>query len=178
MNGRFEFSFGPQSIIMTANANDLTSEVCTDYMKKLKGVSKVDCLREQVNSTTATGTYLVTFQDFPLMPYENNLFTHDGNPPLTAFRCNSTLMDIEDSVNPYCEVEDIDPLTALPCNETLFMLSAFLDTIGCICLISLFFCVQYILSVQVMVFVINKLEYVIVSEGIREWHVMIIVTLM
>lgn len=30
----------------------------------------------------------ITLDEFPATPYENNIFTHNGNPPLSHFTCD------------------------------------------------------------------------------------------
>lgn len=78
--------------------------LCLEYFGKLKGVSSITCERTEYNSSTGTGSYVLTLNEYPLQPYENNLFRHDGNPFFHHFKCNGTLMDYEDSIDPYCEV--------------------------------------------------------------------------
>lgn len=30
----------------------------------------------------------ITLEEFPAVPYENNIFSHNGNPPLSHFSCD------------------------------------------------------------------------------------------
>jgi hypothetical protein len=76
-------------------------------LSKLKTVANIECQRESYNQSLGTGSYLLTFHSYPLQPYENNHFSHTGNFPLSAFKCNSSLLDGEDAVRPYCELEDV-----------------------------------------------------------------------
>lgn len=115
LNGRFEFSFGPSSSFLNANANELSSEECSQVLSKnLKGVTSVNCTREEFNPSRASGVYKVVLEAFPLDPHENNIFVHNGNPPIQSFRCNSTGMDVEDALNPYCEIEDTYTTEVIP----------------------------------------------------------------
>ena len=75
-----------------------------DHLSRLKGVSSVICQRISFNASSGTAVYVITFIEYPIKPYENNLFQHDGNPQISFFHCNSTRMDYEDAIEPYCEV--------------------------------------------------------------------------
>lgn len=70
-------------------------------------MADIECFQESYNQSLGTGSYLLTFHSFPIQPYENNHFTHNGNFPLQTFKCNGTLLDSEDAIRPYCEVEDV-----------------------------------------------------------------------
>lgn len=47
----------------------------------------------------------VTFQRFPLMPAENNIFHHTGNPDLSTFTCDVSALEPEGFVE--CNITDI-----------------------------------------------------------------------
>ena len=115
MEGSVEFVFGLSHVSLEANANQLTSEACTRSLSKLKGVAEAQCVRESFLAESGIGSYLLTFVSYPLSPFESNMFSHNGNPPFSSFYCNGTLLDREDSVNPYCELEDIP----VPSNASL-----------------------------------------------------------
>lgn len=108
LSGRFEFKFGLSSAFLNANANEVTSQTCTSALASLKGVAEVKCERETFDATSGSGSYLITLNKFPLVPFENNIFTHDGNPPLEAFFCNSSFIDKEDAASPSCHVLDAE----------------------------------------------------------------------
>ena len=142
-----------------ANANELTSEECTNSLRKLRGASKVSCERLEHNSTTATGEYLITFHKYPMTPYENNLFQHDGNPDISLFKCNSTELDVEDAVDPYCVVVDVDTIEEIP-GKISSKVSPFM------------------LSVPIMVHVIERMALVNVTKDLKGQHAMIFWILM
>ena len=51
--------------------------------------------------------YTVTFNQFPTIPHENNIFAHTGNPPLSAFQCDiSEVASLSSVTNPYCKIYD------------------------------------------------------------------------
>ena len=77
MYGSMGFSFGRSTVKLNPDANTFSSNECTSALKGLTSVSDVSCVRE---STTETGggSYLITLNNYPLYPAENNLFTHTG----------------------------------------------------------------------------------------------------
>ena len=64
-------------------------------------------MREYFDEDSGTGSFLITIEDYPVQPHENNLFRHDGNPPLSAFRCDMTeVMKGGLSIGAYCLISD------------------------------------------------------------------------
>lgn len=59
----------------------MTSTQCTTIISQMLTVEKVVCT---VEDAELTGSQIIDidFQEFPMVPYENNLYTHEGNPPL------------------------------------------------------------------------------------------------
>ncbi len=106
MNGRFSFSFSGSSISLDANANRLSSDVCTGQFTQLRSASDVNCEREEYDEATGTGEYLITINEYPIMPHENNVFFHSGNPPISAFKCNMTDAHGLGAVGPFCSITD------------------------------------------------------------------------
>ena len=49
----------------------------------------------------------ITLIAFPEIPYENNIYSHTGNPPLSYFKCDTQKLDRELSTDPYCDIEDV-----------------------------------------------------------------------
>lgn len=47
----------------------------------------------------------VSFVSFPLMPAENNMFHHSGNPDLSVFTCDVSAVESEGAVE--CNITDI-----------------------------------------------------------------------
>ena len=74
---------------------------------QLKSVASVRCQREAYQNATGTGSYLITLLSFPQQPYFNNLVAHQGNPPLSLFYCNTTMVDDEEAAAPRCFVDDM-----------------------------------------------------------------------
>jgi len=75
-------------------------------MKQLNNVKTVTCTQSSLDSTTKGCIYTIAFTDWGDDPMQNNLFTHDGDPPLAAFSCNSKLAT-SSSGTPSCVVADV-----------------------------------------------------------------------
>jgi hypothetical protein len=52
------------------------------------------------SDTASSSTHLlsITFMSWPTVPKENNLYDHSGNPPITDFTCDTSLLHSSDSV--------------------------------------------------------------------------------
>ncbi len=107
LNGRFGFSFSGSAIQFDANANRMTGEICTQTLKQMKSFGEATCERE-VAESDGSGSYVITIDSFPVLPHENNIFTHNGNPSISAFRCNMTDTFHLGAVNPYCSITDVE----------------------------------------------------------------------
>ena len=127
MAGRLEFTFAGSTVTMDANAGNVDSDGCTGVMAQLKSVASVRCQRESFQNATRTGSYLITLLTFPLQPYFNNLVSHQGNPPLSLFYCNTTMVDDEEATAPRCFVDDMLVPGDLP-QVPLFLLSLACET--------------------------------------------------
>ncbi len=114
MFGKIQFGFGGDIVSLNANANQVASEQCTGTLSALKSVAEVTCVRESVNEISGTGSYLISLRKFPQMPFMNNLIGHNGNPHKSLFSCNTSLVDEEEAVGPYCSFFDVEPSEGLP----------------------------------------------------------------
>ena len=106
LNGYLSFTFLGEDILLDANANSLTDEKCTRLFQSLPNVEQVVCARTSDVTEANGANYSVTFEKFPTFPYENNLYYHDGNPPLTAFNCDTSKVEGADGLLS-CYVEDM-----------------------------------------------------------------------
>jgi hypothetical protein len=69
-------------------------------------VTAVSCKRESIDDTNNGGTYIISLDNFPMIPKENNLFFHSGNPHSSAFKCNTSMIS-SDVRGPFCLIEDV-----------------------------------------------------------------------
>ena len=57
--------------------------------------------------------------EFSLLPYENNIYFHSGNPEITEFKCDVSNLLLQPSiVKPYCEFIDV-VTDSLPGNQLI-----------------------------------------------------------
>eukprot|EP01031_Cornospumella_fuschlensis_P039258 gene39258-47777_t len=106
MSGAIFFTFGGDTVPLNANAAQLDSNQCTYLLSGLKSVSEIDCQRELFDPATLTGRYLITLRAYPERAYTNNIVTHDGNPGMELFACNSSQVSVIEAQGAYCEVLD------------------------------------------------------------------------
>lgn len=71
----------------------------------MPNIENADCVREMSDLETGSGSYLITLTKFPIKPYENNLYFHNGNPSINAFRCNTSMVESDQAV--FCSIEDV-----------------------------------------------------------------------
>ena len=114
MTGRLALTFAGSTVIFEANAAKVDSTVCQSAMSQLKSIAEVRCERQALQAATGTGTYLITLQQYPEKPHFNNLVSHKGNPPMSLFYCNTTLVDLEEASSPRCFLEDVPVLGDMP----------------------------------------------------------------
>lgn len=69
-------------------ASQFTADDCKAAFESLQGVQTVLCSRAPV--VDGVTTYTITFLEFPDLPMQNNVFFHDGNPPLAYFACDKS----------------------------------------------------------------------------------------
>jgi hypothetical protein len=67
-------------------------------------VQFASCERISTNEWSG-GAYKIAFGAWPTIPWENNLFSHNGGPPL-AFACNMSSISA-DTWAPWCELSDV-----------------------------------------------------------------------
>lgn len=78
----------------------------------MKSIEHVGVTQIEIIKKTGGGTYVITFMKFPTVPYENNIFSHSGNPALSSFSCDASEMtSISSSTGkhsrPYCILQDV-----------------------------------------------------------------------
>jgi hypothetical protein len=77
-------------------------------MEQLPSVGEIEVRR---GGTTSDGgaTYTLTFISWPKgKPLDNNLYEHNGFPPLNFFKC--TTEGITGATKPFCELRDVGEL--------------------------------------------------------------------
>lgn len=104
MSGVVGFFFHGEQTFFDANGTRFDGKACTKAVTRLPNVAEATCVRENVTETNAA-SYVITFYSWPLIPHQNNLYEHDGNPPLSAFSCD--ISQVEGAVGAECLMSDV-----------------------------------------------------------------------
>ena len=84
-----KFSFNGESFVFSTNVTQWTNARCQESFQSLEAVERVTCKQLRVFYTGGGATYQIEFRKFSVYPYENHLYTNNGNPPLSAFLCTN-----------------------------------------------------------------------------------------
>lgn len=104
LSGYMKLTFQGFSFSFPANANDWPYYDCEASFASLPNVDEVKCSREIV-SAAGTAIYTIQFRKFSVIPYENNIVYHEGNPSKFAFLCDTTTASGATSIT--CEISDV-----------------------------------------------------------------------
>ena len=87
LGGTLTMRVGPEKFQFSANATHFDAADCTAAFEALHGIKEASCTR---STPTKLGgaIYTVTIRDWPDIPYQNNVFMHDGNPDISYFDCD------------------------------------------------------------------------------------------
>lgn len=69
---------------------DFNNNTCRNAFLSSRKIKNVTCNFQRISSTLST--MRVTVLSWPLFPQQNNIYTHDGTPPMTDFTCDTTKM--------------------------------------------------------------------------------------
>lgn len=107
--GYTKFSFEEQSLSIPHSG--WTNTKCAEAFEALPNLHNVECSVEYSTDLYGGFTLLVELAEFPMLPYQNNVYAHDGNPPLSSFQCDTSEVVSTDSV--LCTITDV-AVNALP----------------------------------------------------------------
>jgi len=105
LDGTFKFSFNGESFYFPANALLWSEDDCKLAFESLPNIESVTCTRGHVHHSNAS-SYIIKFLSFPTYPYENNVYTHTGDPPLSSFTCDSSRVNHNVAQSVSCVVHD------------------------------------------------------------------------
>jgi hypothetical protein len=106
LNGTFVMTFDGFSFEFDANATLFDDAACELAWKSLDNVEQVTCRRGGVNAAWGA-TYNIQFLAWPAIPMQNNVFHHEGNPPLSSFTCDASNVMAWPDAAALCQVEDV-----------------------------------------------------------------------
>ena len=86
--GSFKFTYDALSISIPASG--WTDEACQEAFEALPAFQTVKC--DISFATTRYGGFSVQveFIQFATLPYQNNIYYHEGDPPLSSFSCDTS----------------------------------------------------------------------------------------
>jgi hypothetical protein len=107
LSGQFLLQFNGESFLFSPGATEFTAAECTTAFESLRNVEDAVCTI--TSSTNNDVTYQVQLRKFPVIPYETNIFSNDGNPPLSAFSCNTEqIVKAHDGDSIDCSIGETD----------------------------------------------------------------------
>ncbi len=102
MTGSFTFTFMGESVEFPADAGSVTD--CDNFFETHLAIQDIDCTITSVDEDTKGGTWTISFIEFENPPFENNIYSHNGNPGLEMFTC--TADSVTTGTNPTCVITD------------------------------------------------------------------------
>ena len=103
MSGTVRLEFHGSTTSWNANADSESDATCKAFMERLGSLKTVTCSRTVTDASTKSSTYTVTVNAWPFpIPHQNNIFYHDGNPPISDFVCITS--DVVSSSSVSCSV--------------------------------------------------------------------------
>lgn len=111
--GMLRVQFNGAFAEMKANA---TSEECKTAFQSISTVGTVNCTLITSNIGSADLAYIVEILSFPVVPVENNYYTHYGNPSIDSFQCTGVTSTAYGGLSgSYCSFTDLtDSSATLP----------------------------------------------------------------
>lgn len=107
LSGVFTFSFDDQYFTFPADSNDWSEDLCTAAFESLPNIDLVKCT-QGLPSLYGGTTYTVNFYTWPVLPFQNNIYFHNGYPALSAFGCSTSGATTTGGVSvPSCTVSDV-----------------------------------------------------------------------
>eukprot|EP01031_Cornospumella_fuschlensis_P033531 gene33531-40566_t len=100
--GSHRFSFMGQSLALPVTI--WSEQECQRAFSTVPNIDAVQCGVKRLGRFNGY-SLLLQFLSFPVIPHENNLYTHGGNPPLFAFSCDSSSVQTVGRAS--CRVADV-----------------------------------------------------------------------
>jgi hypothetical protein len=105
MSGTLKFTFSGQSFSFPANALEWDAKACQTSFESLQNIASASCSQANIDIVGLTAIWTIQLRTFPTLPYQNNVFYHEGNPDLNMFSCDTTSVAV--AVDPTCVVADV-----------------------------------------------------------------------
>lgn len=89
--------FNGQSFLFPIDTNFWNGSQCKNSFESLPNIDTVRC--DLISSTSTESIYDIYFIKFPTFPYENNIYTNDGNISLSQINCDASLISNPKSIS-------------------------------------------------------------------------------
>lgn len=101
--GSFKLTYDALSVSIPSSG--WTNELCQEAFQALPAFKTVRCSLSF--STTRYGgfTMQIEFIEFAPIPYQNNIYYHEGNPEISAFKCDTSEITTNGRVT--CDITDV-----------------------------------------------------------------------
>ena len=91
LGGKMKFTFNGESFYFPAVVALWTPAQCKKKFESLPNIKRVVCTQGALDYSGGGTTYTVQIQAWPTNPWENNVYTHRGNPTIDSFHCDASL---------------------------------------------------------------------------------------
>lgn len=119
-SGSFKLTY--DSLTISIPASDWTDELCQQAFQALPAFKTVRCSLSFSSTRYGGFSLQVEFIEFAPIPYQNNIYTHEGDPLLSAFKCDTSGIVTTGSVT--CGITNV-VYGSLPGNMTLYAAHCF-----------------------------------------------------
>ncbi|KAG4244483.1 hypothetical protein PC116_g7653 [Phytophthora cactorum] len=94
--GSLAITFQAHTVEFEMPLDQVTSDVCASIFRRFQNLGDLTC--EQVSfDGSSSATFGITLHTFPTFPIMNNLYYHNGNPPVSDFWCDATNVQLSSS---------------------------------------------------------------------------------
>ncbi|OWZ08067.1 hypothetical protein PHMEG_00019452 [Phytophthora megakarya] len=91
--GALTISFQAHTVEFEMPLVKVTSDVCSTIFRRFQNLGDLMCELVSFDGIS-TATFDITLLNFPTFPVMNNLYYHDGNPPVTEFWCDTASIQL------------------------------------------------------------------------------------
>jgi hypothetical protein len=111
LTGSIRINFNGQTAILNADGSLNDATICANAFKSMKNVLEATCSIANLHTTTKGAEYTVSFTEWTHVDGENNIFQHDGNPPLSSFTCD--ISKVTSGNTPTCAITDVTAINVI-----------------------------------------------------------------
>ena len=94
MSGTFKLSFQGFETTFNADGSQESSSLCVTFIQALGNVKTATCTQSSLSGSTKGCIYTIAFTEWPVLPMQNNIHSHQGNPPLSDFVCSTASVTV------------------------------------------------------------------------------------